>query len=350
MTVSAANRAALLRGARRIEIVEQPVPELVAGSVLVAIDRCGIGGQDVEAWLGGHLPAPAWFGHEWVGRVVAIGAAVTGRFEGERVVGATSPPCGVCPPCRAGLNDGCEVALSMIVGTDPLASPFGAFAEMIRVDARRVHRAPEGLDDNEAALAEPAAVAAHAVDRAGQRLGDVVAVVGAGTIGLLVTGLAHLAGAARVIAIDPEPQRRELACSLGADAAFAPDTDEVRWLAEQSHGLGADVVYECAGHHTAIATGVTMARPGGTVVLVGASTGAARLTPTDLIAKQLTLRASLGYTVADVHRALDFMAEGRFRFDSICDRVVGFGELSAVFEELSTTRSARRKVLFSPLG
>lgn len=348
MTRLGANRVAVLGAARRIEIIEYPPSELLAGSVMVAIDRCGIGGPDVEAWLSGQLPAPAWFGHEWVGRVIGIGDDVAGRFEGERVVGATSPPCGTCPPCRAGLTEGCESSLSMIVGTDPLASPHGAFAETIRVDARRVHRAPDGLDDDEAALAEPAAVAAHAVARGTQQLGDLVAVVGAGTIGLLVAGLARLAGATRVIAIDPEPARQELACSLGADAAFAPDSDERRWLSEHGHGLGADVVYVCAGHPAATATALGAVRPGGTVVLVGVSTDVDRLTPADLIAKQVTVRASLGYTVADVHRALEFMADGRFNVDAIVDRVVGFAELGSVLEELASTRSAPRKVLFSP--
>lgn len=342
------NRVAGLRSAEHIEIREHEPPELLDGSVLVAVERCGIGGPDVEAWSSGELPSPAWFGHEWVGRVVEVGSGVSGRFEGERVVGATSAPCGDCRPCRAGLHDGCELALSMIVGTDPLAADHGAFADLIRVDARRVHRAPDGLDDDEAALAEPAAVAAHAVDRGQQRLGDVVAVVGAGTIGLLVAGLARLLGAVRVIAIDPEPTRQELACSLGADAAFAPDTDELRWLGARSHGLGADVVYVCAGHPDALSTALKTVRPGGGIVLVGASPGPDRLAPAELMAKQVTLRASLGYTVTDVHRALEFMADGRFRVDTIVERVVGFDELAAVFAELASNQSAPRKVLFSP--
>jgi (R,R)-butanediol dehydrogenase/meso-butanediol dehydrogenase/diacetyl reductase len=240
--------------------------------------------------------------------------------------------------------------LSMIVGTDRLASPHGAFADLIRVDARRVHRVPEGIDDDVAALTEPAAVAAHAVARSGQQLGDLVAVVGAGTIGLLVAQLARLAGAARVVAIDTEPGRQELACSLGADAAFGPGADVERWLGGHGHELGADVVYECAGHPGAVASAVSAARAGGTLVLVGVSSSPGSLTPAELVGKELTLRSSLGYTVADVHRALELMADDRFRVDAICDRVIGFADLRSAFAELASNPSAPRKVLFAPDG
>jgi 2-desacetyl-2-hydroxyethyl bacteriochlorophyllide A dehydrogenase len=343
-------RAAVLRGPGRIEIVDADPPRLLEGSVLVSVDRCGIGGPDVDAYVTGRLPSPAWFGHEWVGRVAAIGPGVAERFEGERVVGATSPPCGTCPPCQAGLGAQCQTVLAMILGTDRLASGHGAFAERIRVDARRVHRAPEGIDDTVAALTEPAAVAAHAVARSGQELGDLVVVVGAGTIGLLVAQLARLAGAARVVAIDTEPRRQELACSLGADAAFSPGADVDSWLGRHGHELGADVVYECAGHPSAVASAVSAARAGGTVVLVGVSGGPGSVTPAQLVAKELTLRASLGYGVADVHRALELMADDRFRVDAICDRVVGFADLAPTFAELASTPSAPRKVLFAPGG
>ncbi|MCP3992125.1 MAG: zinc-binding dehydrogenase [Actinomycetia bacterium] len=348
MTTAGSNRVAILIGPRRIEITELGRPELIDGSVLVAIDRCGVGGPDVEAWISGEVPAPAWFGHEWVGRIVAIGAGVEGRFEGERVVGATSPPCGTCPPCRAGLGSGCLVALSMIVGTDAAACAHGAFAEIIRVDSRRVHRVPEAIDDDLAALSEPAAVAVHAVNGAHHHLGDLVVVVGAGTIGLLVAALARLAGASRVVAIDPEPTRRELACSLGADAAFAPGRDAVGWLEDHGHGLGADVVYECAGHPAAMSMAMRAARAGGTVVVVGVSNRVDDVRPGELVRNQLTVRAALGYTVADVHRALDLMADDRLRVERITDRVIGFAELAPAFEELASNPAAPRKVLFSP--
>lgn len=342
-------KAAVLRRARTVEIMDVPEPGAVSGSVVVAVERCGIGGPDLVAWKTGESPAPAWFGHEWVGKVIEVGSRCPPeRFEGERVVGAVPPPCGRCRACVAGIGSICELVLSMIVGTDSLAGDHGAFAERIRVDARRVHRLPEGVDESDGALAEPAAVAAHAVRRAQPSLGDTVVVVGAGTVGLLVAELARLAGASRVAAVDLEPDRQELACSLGADAAFSPGRDLDTWLGGQGHGLGADVVFECAGGSRALTTAVGAVRPGGSVILVGFTPESATIPARQVLHREITVRGSLGYSITDVHRALDLMADERYRVSALYDRIVGFGDLAEEFERLERCRPARPKVLFQP--
>jgi (R,R)-butanediol dehydrogenase/meso-butanediol dehydrogenase/diacetyl reductase len=240
--------------------------------------------------------------------------------------------------------------LSLILGTHATASDHGAFAERIRVDARRVVRVPEAVEASNAALVEPAAAAAHAVAGSGQRLGDTVVVIGAGTVGLLVAELARMAGAARLVAVDVVPERRELAASLGADAVFSDGADVHRWLRDHGHGLGADVVYECAGHPETLGQAVDLARLGGTVVLLGTSQRQAEITPLDLVSKHLRLIASLGYTIGDVHRALDLMAEDRFRMSAIHARLVGFDDLVETFAQLAEDLTAPRKVLFTPAG
>ena len=341
-------RAALQAGPGRIEVTEVPPPELLPGSVLVAVARCGIATSDVHAWRRGAVAAPAWLGHEWTGRIVAIGPGVSGRFEGERVVGATAPACGACPPCRAGLSRRCERSLALILGTDPLAGPTGGFAETVRADALRLHRVPEGVSDDDAVLAEPAAVAAHAVARSDQRLGDLVVVIGADTTGLLLAELARLAGAARVVVVDHDPGQRELACALGANAALAPGPEIVPALASYGHGLGADVVHVCAEDTEAVATALAAVRPGGTVVLVGTGGESIVLPPDVLLAKEVTVRASLGYDVADVHRALELMADDRVLLEAMWDRVVGFDQLDPALAGLAADGAPGRKVLFAP--
>ena len=342
-------RAVVLRGPKQIELAEVDEPELVEGSVIVAIDRCGIGGSDIEAFLGGSVPGGAWFGHEWVGRIVEVGAGLSDRFVGEIVVGAVPPPCGQCRPCRAGYGSHCRMVLEMIVGADPLACKHGAFAERIRVDARRVQRLPEGIDVNDAALAEPAAVAVHAMERSGVGLGDLVAVIGAGTIGLLVAELSRLAGAAHVGAIDPEPTRRELVCDLGADAAFAPGEGIGHWLSQTGHGLGADVVFDCSGSEGALGSAVAEVRRGGTVVAVGVSSRMSPSPSAKLIEREVTIRASLGYTIADVRRALGLMADDRLRVSRIYQpETVGLGEVTSVIEGLAANGRAELKSLVKP--
>ncbi len=333
-------RAARIVSPGEVIIENRERPALLAGSVLVEVVRCGVGGSDLAAYRTASLPSPAWFGHEWVGRVVAIGDEVEGRFEGERVIGAVPPNCGNCRSCHAGIPSVCDRSLSLILGTDALASDHGAFAEVIRVDASRLYRVHEGVDDADAALAEPASVAAHAVRRADQSLGDVVAVVGVGTIGILTAELARLAGASRVVAVDVEAGRRELACSLGADAAFMPGRQLLGWLEEQGHGLGADVVFDCAGTSASLATAVDLVRRGGTIVIVGRAGEPAVFDVQPLMAKEATVTASLGYGIADVHRAMELMAYDRFRVEALHDTVIGLGELAEMMRRLAADRPA----------
>ena len=341
-------RAAILTGPRRIEVVERPNPELLPGSCIVAIEYCGIGGPDLVAWTTGELPAPAWFGHEWAGRVVAVADGAGERFVGERVVGAVPPPCGRCLPCRSGIDSVCRLVLSMILGTDDLADAHGAFAERIRVDARRLHRLPEGVDFADGALAEPGAVAAHALRRAQVSLGDIVVVVGAGAVGLLVAELARLSGAGRIAVVEGERDRRELACRLGADAAFSSSDDLVRWLAGQGHGLGADLVFECAGGQRAVDAASRAVRTGGSIIVVGTAPDGALFNASTLVAGEVTVKASLGYTVADVHRALHLMADDRFRVSDLHGPPVGFAGLAGAFEQRSIRPGPKPKLLFQP--
>ena len=341
-------KAALIRAAGKIEIVDVAEPVIRPGSLIVAIDRCAIGGSDVLAADTGVLPAPAWFGHSWSGRVVEVGPDVDGHFEGERVVGAAPPPCGSCPHCGAGYPENCDMVLEMIIGTDDLASGHGAFAERIRVDHRRVRRTPDGIDENEAALAEPAAVAAHALARSAMNLGDLVVVIGAGTIGLLVAELARLAGAARVVAVDPSPVRRELACDLGSDAAFALPADVVNWLETHGHRLGADVVFDCVGADQALTDAVQLARHGGTVVAVGVNSSSSRAVPADLVKHEITIRASLGYSTGDVQRVLELLAEDRLRVGALIDPDIrSLDRLASGLKSAAMTSG--RTILVSPL-
>lgn len=342
-------RAVILRAAGDIELQEVPEPEAVAGSVVVAIERCGIGGSDLDAYNNGFLPAGAWFGHEWVGRIVEVGEGLPDRFVGEAVIGAVPPPCGTCRPCMAGHGSHCRLVLETIVGADRLASSHGAFAERIRVDGRRVQRLPESIDISDAALTEPAAVAMHAIARSGVGVGDIVVVIGAGTIGLLVAELCRLAGAARVAAIDPEPARRELVCDLGADAAFAPGEEIDGWLSRTGHGLGADVVFDCSGGENAITSAIQQVRRGGTVTAVGVSSQTRNSITARLIEREVTIRASLGYGVSDVKRVLALMAEDRLRVGHIYHpEPIGLAEVGPTIARLSANNRGDRKTLVRP--
>jgi (R,R)-butanediol dehydrogenase/meso-butanediol dehydrogenase/diacetyl reductase len=342
-------RVVVLQGPSNVQLVEIDEPELLPGSVIVEIDWCGVSGSDLDAFLLGTVPAPAWFGHEWSGRVVQIGPGVLDHFIGERVIGAAPPPCGKCRTCVAGLGQYCDLVVDMIVGADELASNHGSFAERIRVDARRLHRVPEAVDGTDAALAEPAAVAAHAITRAAVQLGDLVAVVGVGSIGLLSAELARLSGAGAVVVVDENQSRRELACDLGADAAFGPGPDAARWLADRSHGLGADVVLDCAGSADSLATSTLLVRRGGTVVAVGVRAVGDDLVATGLVERQIDLRASLGYGLVDTRRIFDLLADDRLRVGPLREtEPIGLGELGTFLTGYANGKPVVRKPIVAP--
>jgi threonine dehydrogenase-like Zn-dependent dehydrogenase len=124
-----------------------------------------------------------------------------------------------------------------------------------------------------------------------------------------------------VVVVEPDPVRREIACDLGADAAFAPGEGVERWLADRSHRLGADLVYDCAGTASSLATTVDYVRRGGAVIVAGVSPGAHFPWSPKTLERELTVRASLGYTVGDVRRVLDLMADDRLRLSPVVDPV-----------------------------
>ncbi|NNF53696.1 MAG: zinc-binding dehydrogenase [Acidimicrobiales bacterium] len=307
-------RFAQLVGSRSLEVVVGADPAPRPGQAVVAIDYCGIGGSDRSAWVTGEVASPAWFGHEWTGRIVQLAQDMPDRFVGQRVVAAVGPSCGQCRPCAFGTPAHCERVLEQIVGLDPLAASHGGFATHTVADARRLMPVGEAIDSRDAVLTEPAAVAAHAVRRSGFSLGDVVVVLGTGTIGLLTAELARIGGAAAVVSVDHASARRELACDLGADAAFAGvNKGLTTWLHDHTNGLGADVVFVCVDAAEAIAGGLGLVRPGGVIVAVGVGNQIENLSVTALLRREADFRVSLGYTIDDVRRVQTLMGVDQLR-------------------------------------
>jgi (R,R)-butanediol dehydrogenase/meso-butanediol dehydrogenase/diacetyl reductase len=342
-------RVAAVTGPEQVELVDRPEPVAGPGTVVVEVAYCGVSGADLDAWRAGRTHPAAIFGHEWVGRVVAVGEGTPERFEGERVVPGALPPCGRCALCRGGDPAHCLTALEAALGLGPLAPDHGGFAPRVLVEGRRLARLPDGVDDLDGALAGPASVAAHAVGAGGQRLGDLVAVIGAGTIGLLVAEFARLAGARKVVAVEPDPDRRELACTLGADAAFAPGRGARRHLQELSSGLGADIVYECSGGSEALGHAIELARRGGRVAVLGVGPGPLTVDPIAWMLKELTVTTHVGFGPEELRRTLELLAEDRLRVDRLHrGRSISLSELPGALAALAAGRGPAVKTLVDP--
>lgn len=342
--------AAVVTGPHRMELREFPEPIATDGDVVVEVSHCGVCGTDLHAFAGGGFQAPGNCGHEWVGRVSAVGSDVVDLRVGDRVVGAVPSPCGSCAPCTSGHEDFCATALMVAACLDPGAPPHGAFAARLAVSAGRVITVPPGLSDEEAAMVEPATVAFRAVRRSGVGPGDRCVVLGAGPIGLLVLQWVRAAGADPVVVVEPDPGRRQLAAGLGADVVAEPGAPAGEATGEISDGLGADVVFECAGRQGTIQSSVELVRRGGTVCLVGVSEQEESIVPAVWMLKEVSLVASLAYGRSDFTATMRMMAAGRIQVAPLHSSTACLAGLPEVFEGLCREGSDQTKVLVRPAG
>jgi (R,R)-butanediol dehydrogenase/meso-butanediol dehydrogenase/diacetyl reductase len=327
--------AGLVTGQHKIEFVEFPEPAPEPGKAVVEIAYCGICGTDLHAYNSGEPYNPAICGHEWTGRVSALGPGAEGVKEGDRVGLGVPPACGRCGECRAGDAGHCSAVLLSMIGLGPLAAPHGGFASVIAIDAARLYSVHPKLSDREAAILEPATIALHALRRTPMRLGDSAVVIGAGPIGLLVLQCARAAGAGWVAVVEPNAERARLATELGASAVIDPGREDVAARVRAECGaLGADVVFECAGIPATVDQSVALVRRGGVVSLVGLATVPAEISPGTWLAKEVRLMASLGTLHEEFDLTMQLVADGRLRLDAIHTSTVGLDGLEDAFQGL----------------
>ncbi len=252
-------------------MVEAPLPEGPrAGELLLRMRAVGLCGSDLHWWAEGRIhstPAryPQILGHEPVGEVLAVGAGVVNFRAGDLVSVEPSLTCGHCEFCIAGRHNLCVHARFQGGPEAP-----GFLRDYAVIPAHNADRVPAGLSVHQATLIEPLAVWVHVYELEPVRLGDTVAVLGAGSIGLLGIAMAKQAGAEMVLACDRVPHRLELARRMGADeAALAGERDFRELVMDRTRGRGVDVVFDAAGAPETIALGLHCVRPGGSFVLIG---------------------------------------------------------------------------------
>lgn len=339
--------AALVTARETVELREFPEPRPSPTGVVVDIALCGICGTDVHAFQSDGPYNDAVCGHEWVGVVSAAGPEVSTVDDGDRVVIATPPACGSCEPCRAGQSQWCTTTFLHTIGMDPLAPPHGGFAPAIAVGEGRVTRADPALTDEQAAQVEPATICFHGVRRSDLRPGDTVVVQGAGPIGLLTLQCARAAGAGHTIVIEPNAERRNLASRVGAADVVDP-ANAAEAVQEVTNGLGADVVFECAGRPELIQHAVRFARRGGSIGLIGFTTEAATISPRDWMIKELRLVPALGYTHEEFHQTMGLIADGRIDVDALHTGTIGLTGVGPALSDLAEGASSQCKVLVDP--
>jgi (R,R)-butanediol dehydrogenase / meso-butanediol dehydrogenase / diacetyl reductase len=340
--------AALITGKGTLELREFAEPEPFDGGVVVDIIACGICGTDVHAYQSGNPYTPAICGHEWAGTVSGVGRDVHTVVEGDRVVIGVPPACGRCAACLAGQADRCLTSFASATGRDQWAPPHGGFAPRIAVAANRVVRADPALSDVEAAQVEPATVAFHAVRTSRLHLGDTAVIQGAGPIGLCTLQWVRAAGAGRVVVVEPSEHRRALATRLGAHDVVEPGAPATTLVHELTHGLGADIVYECVGRPFTIQTAVDLARRGGSMCLIGLADGDASIVPAVWLVKEIAVTASVAYLHEEFEPAMGMVADGRIDVTATHSSTVGLDDLDLALADLASGTSTQIKVLVDP--
>ncbi len=276
------------------ELAEVATPKPRPDEILLKVRRVSVCGTDLhihqwDRWAQHRIRPPITFGHEFVGEVVEIGAAVRDRRVGDVVAVETHVACGRCHPCRIGEAHVCENV--EILGLDR----DGAYAEFVAVPSTNAWPVPPGMPLEQAAALEPLGNAVHAV-LAGDIAGCATGITGCGPLGLFAICVARACGAGPIVATDVNEYRLELARACGADRAVNVRTADWEAVArEVTSGRGLDVVCEMSGHPEAVRGGLRALRNGGRLSLLGLSSEEIALDLSGLVIfKGLTVQGILG--------------------------------------------------------
>lgn len=296
-------------GVQQVPWPDAPGP----GQVLVRTRLVGICGSDTHAAAGEHpfIPLPYRPGHEAVGVIEAVGPGVDDLAKGDRVVLEPNLVCGTCRQCREGRYNICRELVVFGCQT------AGAMADAFLVARDRLHRLPDGLSNELAALVEPLATPVHAVRRAGIGPASRVAVLGAGPIGLLCLVAARAAGAQAVVVTDVLDNKLRRARRLGSDAALRATDPDLVDRARRALGDSADVVLDCVARPSSMTQAIELVDKGGTVMVVGIAAGDTTI-PLHLVQdREIAVIGSLMYVHDDVRRAIDMLAGGTLAADDL---------------------------------
>jgi 2-desacetyl-2-hydroxyethyl bacteriochlorophyllide A dehydrogenase len=316
--------------------------DLPADGVRVRVLRSGICGTDLHARTNPRYPVGAVLGHEIAGEVIAIGDQVTGWEVGDRVALYHGTPCGTCQMCRTDRSYMCLNHLDNALG---LGVTRGGMAEEIVVGQGLLHRVPEGLSMDAAAVAEPLSIAVHGVNKADLRGHEPVCVLGAGPIGVMTACVLRGRGHDRVVVVDPNPGRRARAEGIGFVAVELDQLDEVL---QRELGQRPDVVFECSGHPSAAGLAVAVVAHSGRIVLQGVTREPVAISQMQVVMKEVLLVGAASCTQAELDEALQLLASGRVDASQLVTAVVPPERAHEMFEALQDPEGTHLKVLIAP--
>lgn len=328
---------------------DAPDPEMGPNDVIIGVKACGICGSDIHGMDGssGRRIPPIIMGHEAAGEIVKTGENVSDWKVGDRVAFDSMIFCAECEACKTGHTNLCPERRVIGVSCDDYRR-HGAFAEFVQIPQHILVPMPEGLSYEEAAFGEPVGVALHAVGLVAPAKGDVAVVVGAGLIGLLVVQALKRAGCERVLAVDLDEKRLELAKELGADDSVNSGAKDVL---EQIHawtgGDGADIAMEVVGISPTINLAVKSVRKGGKVGAVGNLKATVDFPLQDVVTREITVYGSCA-SAGEYEEALQAVASGEIHVKPLISASAPISEGGTWFKKLYDKEGDLLKVILHP--
>ena len=320
-------------------IDEVPLPRIESDEILLRVSAASICGTDVKIVRSGHRKLVEGqrivLGHEFVGVIEQVGARVEGHEVGRRVGVAPNAGCGHCDACTRGKSNYCPEYTAFGIDRD------GGHAPLVKIPGRFVNQGnviplPETVSDQEATLLEPFSCVVNGVRVSRIELGDTVVIYGAGPIGLMHVMLCRIAGAARIIVVDPLADRLEKAGELGGDLALNPNEEDVpARLRHDSGGRGADVVITACPVPEVQREAIQVLAPFGRLCLFGGLPKSAGSVPLDTNAihyGNLLVTGSTGGSVEDYRIALKLVAGKRVELGHVVSDAFRLDELQQAYD------------------
>jgi 2-desacetyl-2-hydroxyethyl bacteriochlorophyllide A dehydrogenase len=335
-------RQAIMTQPGHIEFGSAPEPVAGPGEILLRIKRIGVCGSDIHVWHGQHpyTPYPVIQGHEFSGVVAAVGPGVDKVKPGMKATAAPQQVCGQCNPCRRGDYHICDT-----LKVRGFQAP-GCAQDLFIVPEERIIPFPEHLTFEQGALIEPAAVAAHATNRAPTLKGKNVLVTGAGTIGNLVAQAAKCRGAKKVLITDLSDFRLQKALEAGIDGVCNVRNEK---LAEKCKAFfgdeGFDVAFEAVGHEGSLDDAIQTIQKGGHIVVLGVFGGRPAVDMSTVGDREISLIGTLMYRQDDYAQAVAWIASGAMKTDLLVTKHFAFEDYEKAYRFIEAEADKTLKVV-----
>jgi (R,R)-butanediol dehydrogenase/meso-butanediol dehydrogenase/diacetyl reductase len=337
-------KAALWYGKNDVRVEEVESPKVIPGTVKIKVKWCGICGSDLHEYLGGPIfipvgqahplsgnTAPVILGHEFSGEIVEVGDGVTKFNIGDRVVVEPIVACGKCPACKEGKYNLCSS-----LGFHGLCGSGGGLAEYTVFPEEYIHKIPDNMSFEQAALIEPMAVALHSIRIANFQTGDTALVLGSGPIGLATIECLKAAGAKLIIVLQRKSIRQEYALRAGANVVLDPnEVDIVEEVKKLTDGVGVDTSFETTGAEIGFNIGINSLKYEGTMVVTSIWENPISFNPNMLVFTEKKIVGTLAYR-HEFPATIAQMSDGRIKAEGYITEKIsledivekGFGALT----------------------